>query len=259
MEERLYQVLNKGWNSACRMIFGREIGELKEYEDYLKEAVRGKEVSSCFSGSKLWCASENYPEGARFFDFSREQQMAASNQAEGIDGSEADIDSIVGKIQDKILYGCSKVFGNSQFVEHSDGIVDCTYILGCSMCFRSTNQAYTLLNHSSEYAYGCASSGKSSHIIRCLYTREQKRCFENSACVNLSDCMFCYNLHNSSHCMFSFNLRSKQYVIGNVQLERDGYFDLRGRLVDEIAGKLEKEKRLDLSILDILRGGIHDA
>lgn len=258
MESKAYESLNKGWKSACRMIFGREIGELEEYSDYLGEAVRGKEVSSCFSGNKLWCASENFPDGARFFDFSKEQQLAASKQAGGVDGSEADIDSVVAKVQDRILYGCNKVFGNSQFVEHSDGIVDCTYVLGCSMCFRSTNQAYSLLNHSSEYAYGCASSGKSSHSIRCFYTREQKRCLETSACVSLSDCIFCYNMHNSSHCMFSFNLRSKQYVIGNVQLEKESYFDVKGRLVDEIAGQLEKEKRLDMSILDILRGGTDD-
>jgi hypothetical protein len=256
LESETYGILNKDWKTTCRMIFGREIGELEEYEDYLREGVAGKKVESCFSGKKLWVASEHYSNNARFFDFSTEQKLASSAQTGTVDGSEEDVDSLVGKIKEQLIYGGNKVFGNSQFSEDSDGISDSTYILGSSLTFKSTHQAYTLLIQKGGYTFGSTSSGESSHIIRCFYINTHKRCFECCTAVGLSDCMFCYNVMSSSNCMFSFNLKAKQYVIGNVQLDKEQYFEAKERLVSEIADELEKKKRLGFSIIDIVNGEV---
>jgi hypothetical protein len=43
--------------------------------------------------------------------------------------------------------------------------------------------------------------------------------------------------------MFSFNLRSKRHAIGNLELEKSKYFELRKKLVGEIAGHLREKKR----------------
>ncbi len=51
--------------------------------------------------------------------------------------------------------------------------------------------------------------------------------------------------------MFCFNAKNLSYAIGNVQLQKEQYLRLKKIVLEEIAGKLEKEKQLDLSIYNV--------
>ena len=48
--------------------------------------------------------------------------------------------------------------------------------------------------------------------------------------------------------MFCFNAKSLRYAIGNVEVGMEKFMEIKARLVGELAEKLEKNKRLDLSI-----------
>jgi len=54
--------------------------------------------------------------------------------------------------------------------------------------------------------------------------------------------------------MFSFNLRNKQNIVGNVQLTKDQYADLKTKLLTEICEELKAKKRLDYSIVNLFGG-----
>ncbi len=257
MQEEPYNTLNIGWKATCRSVFGREIGELEDYGHYLKEAVVGKTVRSAFSGKDVWVSSEQYCDGAKFFDLGAESGEMAALSAKPVDiNSIKDIDSLLGAVKEKIVYGGNKVFGNSKCTAHSDSVMDSSFILNSSMAFESKCLAYTYVMQRAEYAYGCTSSGQSANIVRCYYNNSLNRCFELCATVKASDCYFSSNVWSCADCMFSFNLRNKSRMIANVQLDKDRYDALKRKLLSEIADELEKKKRLDYSIIDILNGAV---
>ncbi|MBU0590626.1 hypothetical protein KKF81_02495 [Candidatus Micrarchaeota archaeon] len=259
MEREPYNILNKGWKTTCKILFGEELGELQEYDQYLKEAMVGKAVKSDFSGKELWVASEQYCNDAKFFDYANELELASKELSKPINVNKIkDIDSLVNELQEKIIYCGNKTLGNSKYVEYSDDITDSVYILNSANIVRSKYMAYCYLIYDGESNFAVTTSGESTNCIRCFYNNSLRRCFEIVSSVALSDCYFCFNIMNSGNCMFSFNLRAKQNVIGNVQLSKDQYNELKNKLLGEMIDELKTKKRLGFSIVDILNGWKHD-
>ena len=253
MSSQTYDMLNKAWTSTTKILFGQEIGELKEFEDYLKPAAIGQQVASSFSGKKLWAALCNYPKNAKFFDYSEEHNTfdKLASQPFNINRIK-DLDSIVETLHERFVYSGNKVLGNSKYIENSDAIVDSTAIFNSSKVISSKYVAYSSFLQKNEYTFGSMSSGESSHILRCFYNNNLRRCFEVSTCVGVSDSYFSYNLLQCSDCLFSFNIRAKRYMIGNIQLESKEYTSLKTKLVSEIVDSLRRKKQLDFSIINIM-------
>ncbi len=253
MTSQTYEALNKAWKSTTAVLFGSPMGELSEYEPYLKGAAIGQTVESCFSGKKLWVVSEQYDRKARFFDYNLEQAGFAEIAARPFDINRIkDMDSLVETLKERFVYSGNKTLGNSSNVEHSDAVVDSNCILNSSIVVRSEYVAYSYLMRENRHTFGSTSSGQSSHIVRCFYNNSLNRCFECSASIGCSDCYFSYNLRNCTDCLFTFNVWAKRYLVGNVQLGRDDYFRLKAKLVGEIAGELNSKKQFGLSIIDFL-------
>jgi hypothetical protein len=53
--------------------------------------------------------------------------------------------------------------------------------------------------------------------------------------------------------MFSFNQRHKSYLIGNVQLTKEKYGELKAKLVGEIRDEFKRKKKLP-SVIEIISG-----
>ena len=107
-ESAVYPVLNKAWKTTTKILFGEELGELKDYDGYLKEAAVGKEVQSSFSKSKLWITSPHYCNKAKFFDYTREQDKIKDSKPLDVN-SIKDIDSLMGAVEEKLVYSGNQV------------------------------------------------------------------------------------------------------------------------------------------------------
>ena len=54
MSSETYDVLNNAWKKTCNLLLGEEIGELKDYEPYLKELIdRNVYRKSSISGKEV--------------------------------------------------------------------------------------------------------------------------------------------------------------------------------------------------------------
>lgn len=51
--------------------------------------------------------------------------------------------------------------------------------------------------------------------------------------------------------MFCFNVKAKRYAIGNVEYPKEEYLRVKKLVLDEIAAKLEKGKKLEWSIFNV--------
>jgi len=239
--------ISQAFKNTSRLLFGHEIGELAEFDVYLREGLVGKQGKSIYSGKDIMLTSEEYCKNAKFFDFNYETDCF-KEQSKPLDVDEIkDIDSLMGAVSERLIYSGNKVLGNSSKVYNSDNVSDGFEVYNSSLIIFNS-----YLMNEPEYVFGCASSGESSYIMRCFYNNTLKRCFECSLTVGSSDCYFTYNLTACHDCMFSFNLRNSRNMVGNVQLGKEQYTTLKSKLILEMTDELKRKKRMDLCIVDIL-------
>ncbi len=148
-------------------------------------------------------------------------------------------------------YTPESVLGQNIAVEECSHYIDSSYcykvnsFVSCKYC------AYSFWPRDSEYLFGVDTVFSSRFCLKCYSSSNLTRCFEVANSTNCSDSYFCYNCDALDNCMFCFNTKSKRHAIGNVEYPREQYLRIKKLLLDEIARKIEKEKRLSLSIFNV--------
>jgi len=244
--------INDAWKSTCKTIFGREIGELKRYESYLKEAVPGMEVQSTFCGESAFAAADDYAKGSKFYNYQKDKDRISGLNAPFDINAIKDMDSLVRTTRERYVYSSNKILGRCENVQNSDIVTDSINILGSTNITRCKNAAYCFLARDSQNAFGCASFGFDTNVIRSYYHKNNCRTFECAVEEQLSDSLFCYNVFNSSDCLFCFNARNKRNMIANIQLTREQYASKKAALLEQITLELEAKGRLNFSVLNLV-------
>ena len=240
----VYNELNKVWKSTCRILFGEEIGELKEYEEWLKEYMPPlTTVKSSISGKEVILGLPYYCKDAHFIalDEARERSIEPLTINEI-----KDIDSIIEAISEKWEYCGSKISGRSTYVDSSDTVFDSHYIADSFNVYKSTYVfASAGVRTDCKYIFGSVGlTDGEEFIIRGCGSSYSKRCFDIRTVLKSSDLYFCANCDGCSDLMFSFNQKNKRNMIGNLSLPKDKYFSLKSKLIAEIRDELKKKKKL---------------
>ena len=238
-----YLEVNRKWKSATKVVLGAEMGELSEYGGWLSSIRTLRQVrASSFSGKEVMFSHSEISAGARIaaldeIDFQKKFAPLGINSIK-------DIDSIIGAVSDRICYAGNVVLGNSRFVEKSTGVLDSNYIYGCDRIGHSKYTAHSTIISYCENLFGVEGTGNSSFVIKGGCNMFVSRCLEASKCDNCSDIYYSHGLSNCSDCMFSFNLKSKRNCIGNLELPRAKYLEIKEKLLSEMRRMLQKDKRL---------------
>ncbi|MCK4319873.1 hypothetical protein KAW38_04865 [Candidatus Micrarchaeota archaeon] len=250
-ESPLYEKVNNVWKSTCRIIFGEEIGELKEYEKWLSEYREPfLKKKSAISGKDVYCSNTQYCGDAKFIslneiDFNKKFEPLSINEVK-------DIDSIVEGLQERFHYCGNIKLGNSQFVERSSNVFNSNYVSSSTTIFDSNYISNSSRIRVSKTLFGCYFVGESNSNIRIYSGWRLSRSFESYEACEGNDVIYSANVVGCSECMFSIGLRGKKYVIGNRELEKDTYAKIKEKLIGEIKDELEKEKRI-FSFIDIIK------
>lgn len=237
----IYNELNKAWKSTCRILFGEEIGELKDYEEWLKEymPVIGKR-KSYVSGKEITLAMGDYCDKAKFISLDEYMEKAV----EPLSINEIkDIDSIVEAISEKWEYVGDKVLGSSSHIESSDLVVDSHYVSG-SIDIQKSQYVFSsaLMSSGCKYIFGSLRVTNGEFLIRFMRGSNINRCFETREVGNSSDLYVCSNITGCHDLLFCFNQRNKAYCIGNLQLPKDKYLSLKKKLHWELAEEIRKNR-----------------
>ncbi|MCX6769624.1 MAG: hypothetical protein NT051_03005 [Candidatus Micrarchaeota archaeon] len=243
-------ILQKRWDSTCRVLFGQEVGQLPEFGKWLSEI--GEQLAhrkSSVSGKDVSYAIANYKEGSRWIGFEEIDFTKKAAPLPEIEG--ASIEELVAALQDKFYYVGSAVLGNSQSVEKSSGITDCFYMHETGKLTECKYTAYSIIGRLGEDCFGVNGIGESAMCVKCCETFRNRRCFELWQSRSCSDCFYSHNLDDCQECFFCFNAKNLRYAIGNLQLPKEKYLEVKKRLQAEMAALLKKEKRLP-SLVDIV-------
>jgi len=244
-----YLELNKAWKSTCKILFGEELGELKDNREWLLEYI-GKPITekSAVSGKDVNLAIDDYCKGSKFMRFDENNFI---NKFEPLNINEVkDIDSIVGAVQERVYYTGDLVLGNSRGVEGSSNITDSFNILNSYFLDACQNVAYSMYLRSNNFAFGVFGAALSDFMIRNLVIGPNcHRLFETFRIRESSDIYYSANLEGCSECIFCFNLNGKRNSIGNLELQKDKYKTLKEKLVAEMKESIKGKK---ISLFDIM-------
>jgi len=240
-----YEEVNKRWKATCRILFGEEIGSLREYKEYLCELGYSQPLmhrKSSVSGAEVTYATADYCRDAKWIglsevDFQKKFAPLSINEVK-------DVDSIVQAVQERVSYCGNVILGNSKFVEKSSNVSDSFYVYECGKVSDSKYVAYSDWPKLSECIFGSSAAGESSFCIRCNDTFRDKRCFELWGTISSFDCYYVMGLHSCSNCLFCFNAKGLKNAVGNLELEKGKFATLKEKLVGEMREKLKKDKRL---------------
>ena len=248
-----YEEVNKRWKATCRVLLGCEVGELSAFEPYLTRYVeRIFEKKSFLSGKPAYVSLPNFCAGARFISNDEEGKYNENPPGAALSINKIkDVDSIVEALGGRLAYAGNIVTGDSKAVEQSNSIVDSTFIYRSSDYYGSSYIAYSSNGRQDECVFGCNFTGESKFIISSHDPYKLTRCFETLRCFTSADCYYSANLEDCTDCMFSFNQRSKRNLIGNLQLAKDEYLQLKDKLVSEMAQSMRAKKSVP-SIVDII-------
>jgi hypothetical protein len=149
-------------------------------------------------------------------------------------------------------FTCDVALGNSMAVEEVVSFADANTVFGSSTMYDSKRCAYDCwVSHEADCMFGCDHVFYSQFCINCYRSLRLQRCFEVSDSLDCSDCHFCHNCEGLRDCMFCFNAKNLRHAIGNVQLPKEKYYEVKKRLQSEMAGMLKNEKRLP-SLMEIV-------
>jgi hypothetical protein len=247
------KTINEDFRQTCRLLFGQEIGELPDFAPYLSETnwpyVLGK---SCVSGKEVMLSGPHYPPGAAF---AQQEEIASLKFAPLSMNDVKDIDSLFAAASERAVYCGNKVFGKNIGVEGADNVVDGIEVRNSHDIYRSKYVAYCSVGRFSESIYAVNNFQATKNSMRChvCFINGAQRCFETYLTGGISDSYYTMNCTSCTDLMFCFNLRNRSNCIGNLQLEKGRYAELKNKLVTEMAERLRRDKRL-FSMADILGG-----
>ena len=247
-QSMVYDELNKAWKSTCRVLFRREIGELSDFKEYLKNPVESVKRKSAEDGS-VYVSAHGYPANSKFVLFTPELMFRKYGSLELDDLK--DIDSLLQAIQERVSYCGSIVLGNCSNVSHSTNVIDSNFVYNCNEISDSKYIYNSSHLRFSEYGFSSAGGGQNSYFVKLYGGGMSKRFFNVIDCSYCSDIYFSENLRASQDCMFSFNLVGKRNVIGNLVLPKEKFLSIKSGLLGQIADELEKKRKM-FSIFDLV-------
>jgi hypothetical protein len=238
---QLYDTLNRAWKSTCRILLGDEVGELNEYEPWLKGFIpRIEKRKSYVSGKEIAIASEAYCKNARFVSLDEAKEKTIDpltiNEIKDIDG-------IIEAVSEKWEYVGNKVLGNSKFVESSDTIADSQYLYDVTNVSNYQYAAVAYNASNSKYIFGSSFAGNNEFLIGAIGAENVKRSFCSSDLSESGDVWLSHNCRSCQDIMFSFHQLNKRNCIGNLELPKERYLVLKKKLLDEIREDLKKNER----------------
>ena len=249
----VYDYLNEEWKKTCKLVLGGEIGELKDFQQYLMREVERsglvKQRSCSRSHKRLQIFLDFYPDSAAFIDNTLLQHTKITplsiNEIK-------DIDSIMEAWREKLLYKGNVVLGNSSHIQESDTVFDSHYVLSSAGISNATNVAYSVwIRDGSKNVFGVIGGPEVKYSIKSYYGYKLTRGFEVHTFANVTDAYFSHYVISSREVMFSFVQIGKAYVIGNNTLPKDKYFALKHALLEQIRDELSKNKTLP-TLMDLI-------
>ena len=249
--------VSESFSMTAKLLFGKPLGPIEKYAGWLQNRIHpGKSVPS--SIGKGTCYLPDYG----FFRKLPKNRVVSFENLDGaakmkirLEKGHAGLAAISDELGKFAYFVPTFMEGRNLNVENTAVYIDCINVREAFDPFTTKNSAYTFSTMDSECVFGCYRIVQCNFIIHCYNTYNSNRCFEMDGAKTCTDCYFCHNVENLQNCMFCFNVKNKHYAIGNVEVGKEKYLQMKQMLVQWILQGLEKQGFLDVDIYNVLCQG----
>ncbi len=250
------EAVEREFSKTTKLVMGAELKGMDSYREWLlkhthtlyklKSAASGKEVLflpfvvalPALPNNRLLTMEEALWLG----------EHSAISQQEALRISMATAHESIGRIG---FFPIEFWDGKNIFVTDSYVSLHTSYCYLTSAMVEAKYCACGMWPRTSEHCFGFDSLLDCSFCVKCYNSQKLTRCFECDSCNSCSDCYFSHNVENCHDCFFCFNVKNLKYAVGNVEVGKEEFARVKKMVLDEIAAKVAKDKKLDLSIYNI--------
>jgi hypothetical protein len=247
--------VERAFSIAMQLVLCKPHGGLDGYSGWLLRAIPASHWSeSCASKQPLLV-----PGYANYAEFPHDRlltryEVDALGGLLSIDKGQAQKISMgnAGKALSPIAYFSPEWHvGKEMNVVESPLNIDSVDCYKTTLAIESKGCAISYIPRNSEGVFGSYYSRQSSFVLCCSQSTKLRRCFECDSCRDCSDCYFCHNCENVRDSIFCFNAKNLKYAIGNAEMPREEYMEVKKRVLAEINAELESKKTLKWDIFSI--------
>ena len=247
--------VEKAFADTTKILLGKPLGPIDAYSGWLQQrSNRLTDKKSCASGKPLilsehadflWMPSDRLISLAEA-DFTSELVRLLPEEAAKISMQNA------AQAMAKIAFFCPE-----WQVGTLRNNIDCPINSNAVDCYRSVlniNAKLCACNYwarDSECLFGVNEVRSSSFCMDCYHSEKLTRCFEVDASRDCSDCYFCHNCENVHDSMFCFNVKNMRNAIGNVELPREKYLEVKKRVLAQLSNELSSTGSIRWSIFGL--------
>jgi len=247
--------IEKAFESATLVIFGKPLSGVDNYGAWLKEKVKNAKVikkKSKLSGQDVHVVSIDFFRlmGNNVVTLNETVEMAKRSLSEQ-EVEELTVENAPKLLQKICTTSPEIIFGENFDTEGAACFGMTQHCYKTAFCFWSKKVAYSFWNRECDSVFGCSNLVLSSHCLKCHSSTKLQRCFEVNDSFSCSGCHFCHNCENLQECMFCFNAKDLRYAIGNVEVGRKAYMRVKELLCSQMHKELLKEKRLRHDIFSL--------
>ncbi|VVB58572.1 Uncharacterised protein [Candidatus Anstonella stagnisolia] len=248
--------ITKAFSETMNVVLGKPRPNLPKYEKWLLMHTRKSEPArSCASGVPLLV-----PEHTDFLLMPKDR-LTSEEEAEFLGTKLALTPS---EVQQLSLKNASKTLSKIAYLSPDFNVGNCRNNPFCQVTFDSTDCYRTILSinakqagcnfwcRDSEHVFGSNEVRWSEFCVKCYRCEKIQRCYECDSCWDCSDCLFCHNCENVRDSMFCFNVKNKKYAIGNVELAREKYMEIKKAVLLQLNAELENGTASKWSIFNIV-------
>ncbi|MFH1285010.1 MAG: hypothetical protein ABIH99_00330 [Candidatus Micrarchaeota archaeon] len=245
--------VENAFETTSELLLGKALKPLKKYEKWLLKRVEGVvDSKSVVSGRKVYTPPLEFFERvrSRIVTFDEALELG-KKELEKSELSDLSLASAEKKLK-KIAYTTPEAeLGRNLSISETALCADSSSTFRSSIAVYSKYAAYCFWPTACEYVFGCSILISSRFCIHCYNSAYLTRCFEVDSSTNCRDSYFCHNCEGLDNCMFCFNVKSKRYAIGNVEVGKERYEEIKRKILSEIMGELEKKGNLKQDIFSL--------
>ncbi len=243
--------IEKTFEITTKMLFGKSFGPIENYSFWLEKRIpKSKKYKSALSDREV-LVKDYY-----FFKEISKEKIAIFEELNQVGQRKMNLNDVsIEEVKKKI--GSTAMFvpdfrqGKNINVTNSVVYIDCMNVDNSFDTFSLKNSAY-IFSAFGEGLFGSYRLVNSKFSIHCYNVTNINSCFEIDTAKNCSNSMFCHNVENVHDSIFCFNTKSKRYAVGNIEIGKEKYFEIRKKLCEKIIEGLEKNKDFEIDIYNLL-------
>lgn len=245
--------VHEAFSKTMRLLLGFELGNMDDYEGWLKRGVRWKrEVKSEVSGKKVGVPLLAFFDLAKRGFVTMEESIELGKKPSPVKNIESISVKNAGSLLKAILRFTPEIMlGENIGVEDICTCFSSQYSIRGIYTNACKYTAYCYWPRNSQYVFGSSLVFTCEFCVKCANSENLSRCFEVSDSHSCTDCYFCHNCENVRDSMFCFNAKNLKYAIGNTEFSREEYLRIKKLILEEIALRLKRDKALAPSIYNI--------